>query len=71
MMLQLAEAGFDVWMGNNRGTEYSQKHDVLSPTESEFWNFTWETMGRYDIPAMIETVKKVTGHQKLFYVGYS
>ena len=61
MMLQLAEAGYDVWVGNNRGTDYSQEHSSLLPTDAEFWNFTWETMGKYDLPAMVNRVKKNSG----------
>ena len=26
MPMQLAEEGYDIWIGNNRGTKYNQKH---------------------------------------------
>ncbi len=61
MMLQLAETGYDVWVGNNRGTEYSQEHTSLTQNDAEFWNFTWETMGKYDVPAMVNKIKEMTG----------
>ena len=71
-MLQLAEQGYDVWMGNNRGTEYSMQHVYLDPKRSgKYWEFTWEDMGKHDIPAFISEIKKVTGYEKIHYIGFS
>ena len=68
----MARAGFDVWMGNNRGNYYSERHINLNPTQKEFWDFDFEQMGTYDIPAMIDFILKTTGKQKLAaYVGHS
>ena len=37
---QLAEAGFDVWLFNTRGTWYSMEHEELDAKEdSEYWEF--------------------------------
>ena len=58
MMLKLAEAGYDVWIGNNRGTEYSAEHESLTIDDPEFWQWSWAEMGIYDDVANIKAIKE-------------
>ncbi|KAG8230454.1 hypothetical protein J437_LFUL009942 [Ladona fulva] len=67
----LADAGYDVWMGNARGNRYSRKHASLDPDKAKFWEFSFDEMGYYDLPAEIDHVLAHTGQQKLFYAGHS
>lgn len=69
----LADNGFDVWMGNNRGNVYSRNHSTLNPDERNgpFWDFSLHELGNYDIPAMIDHVLNVTGEEKLYLIGFS
>lgn len=67
--LRLAALGYDVFLGNNRGNKYSLTHG--DKTRREFWDFSFQEMGQYDVPANIDTILKLTGHQKLIYIGHS
>jgi len=45
----LADAGFDVWLNNNRGTTYSLNHIILnSNKDKEYWDYSFQEMGKYD-----------------------
>ena len=35
----LAEQGYDVWLGNNRGSKFSHAHLELDPHSREYWDF--------------------------------
>lgn len=67
----LADAGYDVWMGNFRGNSFSRAHQSIKPSKSKFWKFSWHEMGIYDLPAMIDYTLEHTGQQKLYYAGHS
>jgi len=69
--LVLARAGYDVWMGNNRGTRFSQAHKTLSIKDKAFWDFSWEEMGTKDTPAVIDYILKSTGADKVNFLGHS
>lgn len=67
----LAKEGYDVWLGNNRGTRYSDRHVSLKNTDKHFWNFTWEEMGTKDTPKVIDYILKLTNQTKLSFIGHS
>ena len=67
----LARAGYDVWMGNNRGNRFSQTHTTLDNTSKEYWTFDWEQMGTKDTPSVIDFILDKTGHDQINYIGHS
>jgi lysosomal acid lipase/cholesteryl ester hydrolase len=69
--LVLSNAGYDVWLGNNRGNRYSHKHVHKKPNSDEFWDFSLDDMARYDLPTMIDYVLAQTGSPSLTLIGFS
>jgi lysosomal acid lipase/cholesteryl ester hydrolase len=44
--------GYDVWLGNNRGTTHSRKHKSMNPDKDyNFWEYSFVELGKYDLPA--------------------
>jgi gastric triacylglycerol lipase len=67
----LANKGYDVWVSNSRGNKYSRAHAWLNPKSKEFWDYSFQEMGEFDIKANINFILQKTGAQKLTYIGHS
>ncbi|XP_066389935.1 triacylglycerol lipase 1-like [Miscanthus floridulus] len=66
----LADNGFDVWIGNVRGTRWSKGHSTLSVHDKLFWEWSWQDLAEYDVLAMLSYVHTIT-QSKISYVGHS
>ncbi|XP_037579267.1 lipase member K-like [Dermacentor silvarum] len=66
----LADNGFDVWLGNVRGTKYS-RHVFLNKIYRKFWDFSLDEMIKYDLPAQIDWILRQTKENTLQFVGWS
>ena len=67
----LANAGYDIWLGNSRGNKHSRKHTTLNPDKDKsFWMFTYQHMADLDLPAMFTYIYNQT-NQKFHYLGHS
>ena len=80
-LFNLVDEGYDVFLGNNRNTQYSQENknfpDADNPDSPNYavqnkakYDNGWYEMGQYDLPALLDGVQKVSPG-KVNYIGYS
>ena len=64
--------GHDVYIGNNRGTEYSQTHTTLDAEtdQAEYWNFSFNDYAD-DVLANVIAMHLSAGTGKGWYYGWS
>lgn len=63
---------YDVWAGNHRGNVYSRRHVRLNPNKDpEYWEYSFDEHGYFDIPAIVDYVLNATQQPKLNYIGHS
>ncbi|KAF5291036.1 hypothetical protein FQA39_LY14469 [Lamprigera yunnana] len=68
----LADAGYDVWLSNMRGTEYSAEHITLTADDPKFWDFNIDDIGFYDVPAQLTYISQINWNNgKIIYIGHS
>ena len=69
----LTDEGYDVWIGNSRGTLFSLDHIYKDPNKlnGDYWDFSLDDNVEYDLPATIDYVKETTGAKKIHYIGHS
>lgn len=67
----LYDLGYDVWLGNNRGNKYSQKHLFFRIDSDDFWDFSIDEFALFDIPSTIDYILEVSGKPSLVYIGFS
>jgi len=67
----LADEGYDVWLGNQRGNDYSYRHREYPLSSNNFWNFSFHEIGTQDVPAMLDYITNLTAKPKVNYIGFS
>ncbi|GJN89599.1 hypothetical protein Rhopal_002586-T1 [Rhodotorula paludigena] len=67
----LAEHGdYQVYLGNNRGV-FDMGHAWLKRSDPRFWDYNIKELALYDLPAMVDHVRRDTGYDKIAFIGHS
>jgi lysosomal acid lipase/cholesteryl ester hydrolase len=74
----LADAGYDVWLMNARGSTQSRNASYLNPddpaTSAQYWRFSFDEMARCDLPATLSKIEdQMTGpgRPRISVIGHS
>lgn len=72
LAFELANQGYDVWMGNSRGSTFSLNHTKFDyRSDWRYWDFSFHEIALYDLPATIDYILEKSQRKSLAYVGHS
>lgn len=76
LAIELVQRGYDVWLPNLRGTQYSRSHlrrdlNEGAPNRSAYWDFNVDTLIEQDLRAYVDYVLDLTGKQRYMFIGHS
>ncbi|CAH1378797.1 hypothetical protein MTP99_002594 [Tenebrio molitor] len=72
LAFRLADEGYDVWLGNVRGSTYSNAHEELNVNIPKYWEFNLDTIAQKDIKTQLQLVADQTGRAgDIIYIGHS
>ncbi|KAK4704098.1 lysosomal acid lipase/cholesteryl ester hydrolase, partial [Phenoliferia sp. Uapishka_3] len=61
---------YQVYLGNNRGV-FDMGHVALKRGDPRFWDFNIKELALYDLPALVDHVRRDTGYDKIAFIGHS
>ena len=69
---KLCDEGYRVYLPFVRGTHFSRSHlDYNSSPNSDYWNFSFDQIAEYDLPAVIDYIKERDQVEQVYYIGHS
>ena len=68
----LCDEGYKVYLPNIRGSKFGKCHlDYEVSLNSEYWDFSFDQIAKYDLPAIVDLIKKRDNVDKIDYIGHS
>jgi pimeloyl-ACP methyl ester carboxylesterase len=67
----LAEDGYEVFLGNSRGSKYATGITTHRPHSAKYWEWSWDDMAKFDMSAQVDAILKRTNHKSLKMVCHS
>ncbi|PWN48487.1 alpha/beta-hydrolase [Violaceomyces palustris] len=64
------QGGYQVFLGNNRGV-FDMGHKKYKRSDPRFWDYNIRELAIYDLPALVDHVRKETGYDKIAFIGHS
>ncbi|KYB25440.1 gastric triacylglycerol lipase-like isoform X1 [Tribolium castaneum] len=72
LAFNLADRGYDVWLGTIRGCNFAQAHKKLNISDRQYWDFNLDNLAYFDIGQQLRFVAKTTGKWgSIIYLGHS